>query len=32
MAMEKENKLSEYIWNGIKFFNEIYENEIKMFS
>ena len=28
VAMDKENKLSEYIWNGISVFNEIYENEI----
>lgn len=30
VAMDKENKLSEYIWNGIKAFNEIYENEINL--
>ena len=27
MAMDRENKLAEYISNGIKFFNEIYQNE-----
>jgi hypothetical protein len=30
VAMDKENKLSEYIWNGISVFNEIYENEMKL--
>ena len=30
VAMDKENKLSEYIWNGIHVFNEIYENEMKL--
>lgn len=30
VAMDKENKLSEYIWNGICVFNEIYENEMKL--
>lgn len=25
--LDKENKLSEYMWNGINVFNEIYENE-----
>lgn len=28
--MDKRDKLSEYIWNGIKFFNEIYENEMNL--
>lgn len=28
--MDKDNKLSEYIRNGIKFFNEIYENEMSL--
>lgn len=27
MAMDKEKQLSDYIWNGIHVFNEIYENE-----
>ena len=27
--MDKEKKLSGYIWNGIKFLNKIYEKEIK---
>lgn len=30
VAMDKENKLSEYIWNGIYTFNEIYENEMNL--
>ena len=30
VEMDKENKLSEYLWNGIKAFNEIYENEINL--
>lgn len=30
VAMDKENKLSEYIWNGIYAFNEIYESEINL--
>ena len=30
VAMDKENKLSEYIWNGISVSNEIYENEMKL--
>lgn len=30
VAEDKENKLSEYIWNRIYFFNEIYENEINL--
>ena len=30
VVMDKENKLSEYIWNGIHVFNEIYENEMKL--
>lgn len=30
VALDKENKLSEHIWNGIYVFNEIYENEIKL--
>ena len=30
VAMDKENKLSEYIWNGIHVFNEMYENEMKL--
>lgn len=30
VAMDKENKLSEYIWNGISVFNEMYENEKKL--
>lgn len=30
VALDKENKLSEYIWNGICVFNEIYENEMKL--
>lgn len=28
--MDKSDKLFEYIWNGIKFFNEIYENEMNL--
>lgn len=28
--MDKDNELSEYIWNGIRFFNEIYENEMNL--
>ena len=28
VAMDKENKLSKYLWNGICTFNEIYENEM----
>lgn len=27
---DKDNELSEYIWNGINFFNEIYENEMNL--
>ena len=27
---DKNNELSGYIWNGINFFNEIYENEINL--
>lgn len=27
VAMDKENELSKYIWNGIWAFNEMYENE-----
>ena len=30
MAMDKEKQLSDYIWNGIHVFNEIYENEINL--
>ena len=30
VAMDKENKLSEYIWNGIYTFNGIYENEMNL--
>lgn len=30
MEMDRENKLSEYIWNGIYAFNEIYGNEINL--
>ncbi len=30
VEMDKENKLSEYIWNGIYTFNEIYENEMNL--
>ena len=30
VEMDKDNKLSEYIWNGINTFNEIYENEISL--
>ena len=30
VEMDKDNKLSEYIWNGINTFNKIYENEIKL--
>ena len=30
VAMDKENKLAEYIWNGIHVFNEIYESEMKL--
>lgn len=30
VAMDKESKLSEYIWNGIYTFNEIYENEMNL--
>lgn len=30
VAMGRENKLSEYLCNGINTFNEIYENEIKV--
>lgn len=27
---DKDNELSEYIRNGINFFNEIYENEMNL--
>ena len=30
LAMDKEKQLSDYIWNGIHVFNEIYENEINL--
>ena len=30
VAMDKEKQLSEYIWNGIYAFNEIYENEMNL--
>ena len=30
VALDKENKLSEYIWNGISSFNEMYENEMNL--
>lgn len=30
VEMGEKNKLSEYIWNGICVFNEIYENEMKL--
>lgn len=30
VAMDKENKLSEFIWNGIYTFNDIYENEMNL--
>lgn len=30
VAMDRENKLSEYVYNGINTFNEIYENEVKL--
>ena len=30
VAMDKEKQLSEYIWNGIYAFNEIYENEMHL--
>lgn len=30
MALDKESKLSEYIWNGISAFNEIYQNEMNL--
>lgn len=30
VTMDKENKLSEYIWNGIYTFNKIYENEMNL--
>ena len=32
VAMDREDKLSEYVWNGINTFNEIYENEMKLNS
>ena len=27
---DKDNELSEYIWNGINFFDEIYKNEMNL--
>ncbi|MFR7590720.1 MAG: hypothetical protein ACLUVC_04690 [Longibaculum sp.] len=30
VMIDKEKKLSEYIWNGIYAFNEIYENEMNL--
>lgn len=30
MTMDKEKRLSDYIWNGIYAFDEIYENEINL--
>lgn len=30
VEMDKDNNLSQYIWNGINTFNEIYENEIRL--
>lgn len=30
VEMDKENKLSEYIWNSIYFFNEIYDNQANL--
>lgn len=32
VAMDKEKQLSEYIWNGIYAFNEIYESEMNCFK
>ena len=29
MEKDRENQLSEYIWNGINTFYEVYENEMK---